>query len=534
MVKLLRFVVFTACFLSAGVAFAQGGACPTVASYLSLTTGSLVTLSSLGVTSCFYFSKSTGSDSNAGTSETSPQAHLPGMPSYTGKITPTAGEGFILKGGDTWVASDLDLYWQWTGSSGSPIYIGVDPGWPASGWTRPVFTCGGSACSYTANGNGFYTDQSNIQYIMVDNLEMTGLQEQCSGVNPNYFSVYGSNNTFEHIYAHGWSHATQACGATDGSAVFAPSTCCGGGLNNTFFYNVIDGSDTTEDMMQGFLSPPIVYDNVISYVTDGILGASNDIHSNYIGPIVLCYTSGGCHQNNLQNSGPASGNYIMIYDNIITGSPAGGASKLWIAQGTNTSSLVSYVFNNLLFNNVTGNDVNICQIGSACGTHNIFNNTFECDTGACSAPTVGETMTVNWINNHCISSASNCINQPGAPVTVNITTSLNETVSVANGQGYTQTGTGYAWQPTSTSTATLAKGTNEQSLCTTIGNINTTAGIACQHETNYSCTYNTANHTVSCPNLIPTARPPAWDIGSYQVSPVPAPTGIGDTVSSPN
>ncbi len=543
--RLLRVVSIVACFFSAGMVFAQGGACPTTANYLNSTTGSLVTLASLGVKSCFYFSKSSGSDGNAGTSESSPQAHLPGMPSYTGKIKPAAGEGFILKGGDTWVASDLDLWWQWAGTSGAPIYIGVDPSWySGSSWTRPIFTCGGASCTYTDNGSGFYSDWSGVQYVTVDNLEVTGLYEGCSS-NPNYFSIYGSNNTFERIYAHGWSHAAESCGASDGSAVFSPSQCCSGGVNNVFHDNVIDGSDTSKDMMEGFgQSSTVVYNNVIRYIANGILGASNDIHSNYIGPIVLCYTTGGCHQNGIENEGPASGNYILIYNNVITGVPSGGAAKLWVGQGSgNSSSTVSYVFNNVMFNNVTGNDVNIGQEESNLGTVNIFNNTFECDTGPCTGGMTasGVTMTVNWINNHCITSSSFCINQPGGVVTVNIATSLNQTVAKANSQGYTQ-GSTYAWQPTSATastvaTGTVAAGTNEQSLCTTLAGINAAAGAACQYDTGYVCSYKTSNHTVSCPARQPIPRLSSWNIGAYQFasgSGNPPPAANVQTIAKPN
>ncbi|MFZ3277440.1 MAG: hypothetical protein WA182_11115, partial [Candidatus Sulfotelmatobacter sp.] len=63
MVKLLRFVVFTACFFCAANAFAAGGTCPSGANYTNPASlrGSLVTLSSLGITSCYYVSAA-GSD----------------------------------------------------------------------------------------------------------------------------------------------------------------------------------------------------------------------------------------------------------------------------------------------------------------------------------------------------------------------------------------------------------------------------------------------------------------------------------------
>src|ERR1700683_21618 len=64
---------------------AGGGACPTGSNYLDLTNPQngggqgFVTLASLGVNSCYYIAAN-GSDSNNGTSETSPWQHAPGMP----------------------------------------------------------------------------------------------------------------------------------------------------------------------------------------------------------------------------------------------------------------------------------------------------------------------------------------------------------------------------------------------------------------------------------------------------------------------
>ena len=449
----------------------------------------------------------------------------------------------FLRVGIHGLPQNLDLWWQWTGNSSSPIYIGVDPTWfTGSSWTRPIFTCGGGSCSYTANGGGFYTDWSGVQYVTVDDIEFTGLYEGCSA-NPEYVQMYGSYDTVERSYFHGWSHAAQSCGASDGSVAISQSTCCGGGIGDVIHDNVIDGSDTTEDMMYAISgNPTTIYNNVIKYVTNGTNGSFNDAHMNWIGPIVLCYTSGGCHQNSMQNSAATSGNYILIYDNIITGNPAGGSVKLWVGQGSgSTSSTVSYVFNNILFNNVYGNDVDLGQNEANLGTVNIFNNTFECDGAGCvtGMTSSGVTMTVNWTNNHCIITSGPCVNSPGGVVAVNIASSLNQTVKTANGQGYLQ-GAAQAWEPaigcTPATCSTMQTGTSQNSTCNTLSGISATAGAACQNATGYACTYNTTNHTVSCPASTPkpVSRPLSgiWDIGAYQTSPVPPPTNPNGTVTS--
>jgi hypothetical protein len=531
--RLLRAIIFlTFSLLTAMPCFAAGGTCPSGANYInpSNPTGGLVTLSSLGVTSCFYASKSTGSDNSNGTSESTPWAHLPGMPSCTGtcnSITPASGEGFILRGGDTWVSSDLDLYWQWSGSSGSPIYIGVDPSWySGSSWTRPIFTCSGGLCSYTSNGDGFYTDQSGIQYILFDDIEMSGLYQTdaSGGYYPNYASIYGSNQTFTRVYLHGWSHETG--GQNDNSAGFSPSTCCGGGLNDRFFFDIVDGSDTTADMLNAFGGDPaeIGY-SLINDVTNGVEGSQNSVHDTLIENIELCFPTSGCHQNAIQQAGNVSGSYALYYNNVITGVSAGGITKLWLGQAGGGSPQTVYTFNNVLYNNVAGNDVNPCQLNSgSCGTYYYFNNTFECGNssgvGACQdgSGSLAPTQVAYWINNDCIATA--CVGVSGdANYTYTETTDLVQSVATAISQGYTYNST-YAFQPTSASGDTVGKGTNEESLCTTITGLNATAGAACKNDTGYACSYNTSNHTLSCPDRTESARPAstAWDIGAFQFS----------------
>jgi hypothetical protein len=527
---------------AAAPAFAGGGACPSGANYVNPAnpTGSPVTLSSLGITTCYYVSKSAGSDSNSGTSEASPWAHLPGMPSCTGTCASAipsgnnaAAEatGFILKGGDTWVSTDLDVYWIWYGTAGAPVYIGVDPGWPATGWTRPIWTCVGAACSYTANGGGFYTDWSGVQYVTLDNIEMTGLYSNSSAY-PLYYVTYGSNNIAERLYVHGWSHDTYANGTYDDATALQATDCCGGGLNDSLLFNVVDGSDTAQDSMACFPSGGVIAYSVCKYATNGVEGAANSVHDNLFSSMVLCFVPGGCHQNAIQQSAPVGSNTnVTIYNNVITGIPSGGMVKIWTEQSAvNNGSIVTYTFNNVLYGNQTGNDIDICQEGTNCGTHYFFNNTFECDPNVCSAPGGGgPTTVVYWANNHCITSNSNgCFQNLGTNVTATLTTNLTQTISQASAQGYTPTST-YAFQPTSGSGGTVGTGTNYQSYCTAIQGFDTLAGAACTNSTSYACGYNTSNHTVSCPDEFPMIARPAtatWDIGAYEYQAATPPGGV--------
>jgi hypothetical protein len=480
----------------------------------------------------YYISKSAGSDTNTAAqaqSKSTPWAHLPGMPSCTSNCasyTPVAGDSFILKGGDTWVASDLDVWWQWAGSSSAGIYIGVDQTWySGSSWTRPIWTCGGAACSYTLNGNGFYTDYAGVQYVTVDNIEMTGLA-WTSSYTPNYFSIYGSHNTFEHMYIHGWSHCSYASGCTEGPAAFASSTCCGGGLFNVFQNNVIDGTDTDQQSLSAFFGSGLhdIHGNMMKYVSNGLEGSADTIHDNWCGPVNVSFAT-GAHQNCFQQQAPVDSTNTTIYNNVATGVVNGGIIKFWTMQSAvNNGSLNTYVFNNVMFANDPGNDVDICQLGTNCGTHYFFNNTFECgqdsSTDSCSSPGGGgPTTVVYWANNHCITSGT-CFNNLGTNVTATLTTNLTQSVSAASLQGYASTSTD-AFQPTTGGGSTVGGGTNYQSYCNNINGFDTVAGAACQNTTGYGCSYITSNHTVSCPSLAvsPRSATGAWSIGAYQSAP---------------
>src|SRR6202521_3609120 len=151
MARVFRTAIWMACFLCAGSAFAAGGSCNSIPV-------------PSGVGSCFYISAS-GADTNSGTSEATPWLHSPGMKNCSNTcagVTPAAGLGFIFRGGDTWhfgnpsaspyagVVTNCDFNHGESaglclasqhGSSGNPIYYGVDPAWfSGASWSRPILT----------------------------------------------------------------------------------------------------------------------------------------------------------------------------------------------------------------------------------------------------------------------------------------------------------------------------------------------------------------------------------------------------------
>src|ERR1700683_2364729 len=188
-------------------------------------------------------------------------------------------------------------------------------------------------------------------YITLDNIEMTGYSFVNDG---KIVQVYSSNVTVEHVYAHGWNHTGET---NDNGIIFTASTCCGGGTNDNFLYDIADGSDTTGDAAICFGSQiTIIAYSYCADATNGAEGSQNQVHDTWIGPINLCFTDAGCHQNAIQQSGPTSGSNTFFYNNVITQMASGGVTKLWLGQATGGVQQTAYAFNNVLFNNVAGND----------------------------------------------------------------------------------------------------------------------------------------------------------------------------------
>jgi hypothetical protein len=126
--------------LFCATAFGSGGTCPASSTYNNPNAAGTGTgtLSSFGITSCFFIDPVGGSDSNDGLSEVSghPWAHAPGMSncaSVCASTTPANSEGFIFEGGEVETSAAFNTWvWNWSGSSGHVIYIGYDPAWFAT------------------------------------------------------------------------------------------------------------------------------------------------------------------------------------------------------------------------------------------------------------------------------------------------------------------------------------------------------------------------------------------------------------------
>jgi hypothetical protein len=489
---------------------ATAGTCPSGNNTID-PQGNPISISNVGITgmttgsitTCFYISKAGGSDSNTGADEAHPWAHMPGMPSCSGTCgshSAAAGEAFILRGGDTWVNSDLPITWVHSGSSSHPIYIGVDQAWfnPAvcgASWCRPIFNAASSSGSMIFN-------LVNQNWVIVDNIEVPGMTNQQNGVQ----NSGGTNIRATRLYFHGWSHS----GSSNNVGFFSQ---CGSG--SMIDHNVVDGSDSSKNTMNGvysYCAGTVAY-NYFNYVVSGILASVDNVNNNIIEDSVDSID--GDHCNGIFTFGPQSGTTLYVYNNVTRKMQCSGGVNFWLVGNSGgCAGCSSYAYNNIIdASAVSGNVFNIGGHPSDgnTGTYTVYNNTIIANNGgSCMGNGEASPRSItNFENNQCIGGSTLC--DATGTTCNNLGGNILQTISVANGQGYTLTES-LEYSPasgcTSSTCSTLQAGVNLKASCS--GNM----ASLCNAIT-YP-TYIASNHTMGmgAVNARPTSS--SWDVGAYQ------------------
>ncbi len=454
-----------------------------------------------------YISKSLGADTNNGTSKTTPWAHLPGMPSCTSNCasyTPIAGDRFILMGCDVWVPSDFQINWNWSGTSGSPIYIGVDKTWfnttnCPTNWNRPIFD------GQNASGDFLTASASNAtSWVTVDWIEMKRMGS-CEAV--RFFNAT-TNWTLSNLYIHAWHQVTD----TNGPVIAAQSL-------NTFITGVIDGSDSTPTpgvtCNYFYSTPPNVINSVLHDMPNGLVGYAGGLSG---GSVVtwsgnsiynINDSNGGSHGNAIETVG---GGTYYIHDNLIhTMGNCPGCESMFIGNSGETD----YVWNNVIYD--LGGAQTPSLGGESGGSSNFWNNTIvkSADSQSCinNGGQGAVNSTIHVRNVHCI--------QAGAGSVSDFTDTsfiLQQTVAQANANSsphfdrYTASET-FPYSPLASTNSTFGAGTNLTFNCT-----GSNTGL-CSDIVYYA--QQTINGVVQAvPAKTANTRPSsgAWDIGAFQFS----------------
>jgi hypothetical protein len=597
MARLLRFAIYSAFFFSAGMAFAAGGPCPAN--------------SPIAGNSTCYFVAANGSDTNSGTSESSPWLHSPGMPNCTGTCltvqtswgsygnTPKniSGAGIVFRGGDTWhegnsalspyTGGTINFFWSGGTSCNyenysSCFYIGVDTSWYnasvcGTSWCRPKFngdnplsTSLVSSCAYqTGSQNQLIVLSTNLNtYLYVDSLEVLGLctSDTTHAGQAQYDAmVYDAGTLMDglpgmliqnNIYAHGWTAST----STASNTALACNVLGGGGLESKIGV-VVDGSDSNPGVCAWgiFQSNYHLVNSIIRYATQGVGSNCHDTHDNVFEYMAVPYipTHGNTYECNQDATGSAPGQPAntpnVVYNNVFRHDLASsGNPDLWLCP----TAVPEYWFNNLMYD-LGGEGWSIAGPAgySGCpstGRQYMFNNTLvdmtqPCYLNAANNGTGGQYLSV--FNEHLIGSVYDQTLTPGCSGGPASASNVSMSDATATSQGYTTGSAGNVkanscanetTTPCNTmvsSNATVGKGVNQQSYCTSLASytsetaISVDAANACKYGATDGCGYNTTTHTMVCPAWKGATRPPstAWDSGAYQYSGAPSPTNVKPT-----
>jgi hypothetical protein len=343
-----------------------------------------------------YIDFSAGSDSNAGTSETSPWKHAPkmtGCSSNCANYTPAAGDRIIFRGGVTWDNTALPLAPSNSGSSGSPIYYGVDITWFtgtnsgtvntngtivtwASGnafllaWAGGLVTINGTGYTIASvqgpyqltlttsagtqsgvaysnslfkrpifDGKSLATGILNVSgsYLTFDSLEFTGQIANTSSDYVAYVAATNGNILLENMDIHGWKRCLGSGNPT--------ATCTGAVSDNS---NVVNGVYAA---LYGGLSPSgmeVLNSNIggDSVTDSGGLRGWQIVISSYLHDMSFGDDHGGqlIHDNIFYNIGATFDRtthtdvtYLDCFDQQC---------------GSGLSTLTAYIYNNWIINTV--------------------------------------------------------------------------------------------------------------------------------------------------------------------------------------
>lgn len=492
-------------------------------------------------TNIYYVSSSVGSDSNTqaqAKNKTTPWKHAPYQVSFTGNYSHTPGDCFVFRGGDTWTSSDYFTIPNGGSSSSLMDYYGVDQTWHSgSSWARPVLNIAGVIIS-TGKIFGLHAG-----YIQIDNWEVIGAacntstDVQVFGEDAEPY-IYITNN-----YVHDFQTVSTGCGTGGELEVFATGgapTC-----NGIFDHNVVDGSDnggngyvdviTVADSDCSAVTHNVVHDVCSAFSSYNHVEAFNTIYNigNWSTANYNCSASqGGTDGHHPDGFQTATGS--DIHDNVawhVVG------ELVAICPGQNETGVpwpVSHIYNNVFFANGPATiEIGTGGCGSSSDEADIYNNTFECDSGVPAGPTANNgclTMYINvgtvvWENNDEITSTGafhGCISNPpiscgtlgAASFTYSAASEVYQTMSAATAQGYCTAATtssctdNYAYAPTSSSspTVTNSSAVNLSSLCTP-------TVLLCM-DTEYGVTQGPGN--VATAGRTQNART-SWETGGYML-----------------
>ncbi|MDA8090469.1 MAG: right-handed parallel beta-helix repeat-containing protein, partial [Nitrospiraceae bacterium] len=331
-----------------------------------------------------YIDYVNGSDSNNGTSTSTPWQHCPGDANASGNAAsyaPAPGDEFIFKGGVVYYGQ---IGVNWSGASGSPIvYDGNSAGTFGTG---KAIIDGGNSNQY-----GFVASQSGVSYITINNFEIRNIATT-SGLGISFYD-YNSGHYFNNIkitnnYVHNVGY-WENDGSTypGGVCIIVGASQTGVDIEN----NEVTKCGGSGVAIEAVSNSVVANNNIHDYITWGIdvtgnddaaPTANNDIRGNQIHDIYqydtgFYGTTGEPHTDFIMmKQGPSTapvpdGNIIEqnLFYNDYSFANYGGTAMIFLDGGGGGST------NTVIRNNVMINPHSYYTIETGGPETQIYNNT---------------------------------------------------------------------------------------------------------------------------------------------------------------
>ena len=384
----------------------------------------------------YYVDYSSGSDSNNGTSKSTPWKNIPGSPLFSGTYTP-ATDTYILKGGVTWPNAEFPI----SASNPNVTMGGEDQTWyTGASWSLPKFNPGGTQIAGPYNS----VVNASADQLTFDRIEWTGIYWDNTGSSTVQGICMGAANIHVNAtrnYVHGWSHGTAAGTADEFSWL---NSTPGNGIVITASYNRMDGSDSTNGGDSGSFGYAIYQadHNIVTNVTNALLigsfGGSTGVNggsafSNVAGPVNASF-SAGTHENCIETN---DGSFVYVYNNYLSNCTA----VTILAPGAG-SPQTAWIWGNVVYN-TSANDPTYNGFPSGIGFDNyppssgivqyaFFNTTTQGNQLLTACLTAnqqtrsgtGNTNTLEAADNACYSSVGTFLTQ-GSPNPTNYVNTNN-------------------------------------------------------------------------------------------------------------
>jgi hypothetical protein len=474
-----------------------------------------------------YYVAASGSDSNSGTSESTPWAHLPEMRTFTGTYTHVSGDQFTIRGCDVWTNANFPILWTYSNTSLVRDVTWYNTANCPTGWNRPVWNAGGTVMGGTecpGSSNNYHNFFLNISASNTywEWIEAKGLYWAGTCSDGGLITIQsGQTHTFDHFYMHGWSanHST-AIDIQGFVSYLGGSGACGSTstTNCTWQYGVFDNSDGDGVSGGGTQSFNSMY-SVYKAMTNAIKPYSNgEIGGNLITGITNSF-DGVTHENCIETIQAQGNNTYYIHDNLITGNTE--CEGLQVGNGGE----IDYVWNNIWNSAGSGNNGPQVPQSSPSGSMYFWNNTVAGGWPYCIKNAGhGSAFTGNFwaANNHCINSSAAITDGSFTAGTLTIANNIGQTPSAAAAQGFTASDY-YQWTPNTNTTALFGAGVNLTSNWPT--GTSPSGGTFNTNDTTYAVTEQTINGVVQAvaPGRTSVARGSTWNVGPFSATPACGP-----------